>query len=211
VYTQNVGAGFPAPAFNDGDKNTVILDHDGTLTGYNVLNPNGTPFVNGTTYTRFPISLNDLPFLGAPNSVDECVSEGAQDVNAEGRPTSLISPNDFATMEFSELSPTTKGTINWGSTNGMCCDKTGLTPMACVAGANTACAGANQNVLIFTKDEIDYPGVILPRDPLSDIIVSDGHQEMSLSGRNGQGVYEPKLMNHLRIYGERDARNIAVG
>jgi hypothetical protein len=54
---------------------------------------------------KFLISLNNLPFLGTPYSVDECLSEGAQDGLLEKRPPSLISPQDYATLEFSMLTP----------------------------------------------------------------------------------------------------------
>ncbi len=51
--------------FQDGDKNTVILDHDATLSGYQVVDATGAPIPR-----RFPISLNNLPFLGVADTTN---------------------------------------------------------------------------------------------------------------------------------------------
>ncbi len=96
IYTEIVNLG----PFGDGDKNTAILDLDGTLTGYRVVDGNGDPVLD-----TFPISLNNLMFNAGFDSVDECLAEGAQDARFEGRPTSLISPGSMATLEFSALFP----------------------------------------------------------------------------------------------------------
>jgi hypothetical protein len=105
VFTENVsrgGAGAAAVSqFNDGDKNTAIIDRDGSLTGFRVVNSSKQP-VPGLE----PISLNNLPFNASSNSVDECLATGGQDEFFEGRPTSLISPGSMATLEFGALHPT---------------------------------------------------------------------------------------------------------
>ncbi|HUA36572.1 MAG TPA: G8 domain-containing protein [Candidatus Binataceae bacterium] len=88
VYTDLVNIA----AFNDGDKNTSILDLDGTLSGYEVMDPNGKP--------AFPVSLNNLPFNFSSNSVDECRAEGQQNVDLEGRPTAAMVPSGIGQLEF---------------------------------------------------------------------------------------------------------------
>ncbi len=136
VYTQNVGVTC-APGntqdFQDGDKNTVILDHDSTLSGYQVVDSSGNPIAG-----KFPISLNNLPFLAVAdttnnvlNTVDECHAEGAQDTVYEDRPTSQMSPNDYASLEFSAV------------------------PCALVStGGVKGCT--NANLMTFTKNQQDY-------------------------------------------------------
>ena len=97
VYTEEVNLSL----FVDGDKNTVILDRDGTLSGYKVVDDNGVD-VPG----KFPISLNNLAFNGSPYSVDECLSTGAQDKIIENRATALMSPQSYATLEVTAWNPT---------------------------------------------------------------------------------------------------------
>ncbi|MEO8839738.1 MAG: hypothetical protein ABI351_13635, partial [Herbaspirillum sp.] len=94
IYTQNVNQS----GFDDGDKNTAIVDLDGSLTGYKVLGPDGKE-VPG----HYPVSLNNLEFNHASNAADECLSTGNQDDDLEGRPTSIISPAHMATLEFDTL------------------------------------------------------------------------------------------------------------
>ena len=94
IYTDLVGI----DTFNDGDKNTLILDRDGSLTGMMVVGQDKKPIGN-----VFPASLNNLPFNAASNSVDECLSTGAQNALLENRPTSLISPDTLATLEFGRI------------------------------------------------------------------------------------------------------------
>lgn len=102
VYTENVNVG----DFSDGDKNTVILDRDGTLSGFKVVasdcGADGKPC---TALPKFPISLNNLGFNSTPWSVDECHAEGAQDATKEGRPSALMSPHDVAGLEVSLTVP----------------------------------------------------------------------------------------------------------
>ncbi len=97
VYTEEVNLG----PFVDGDKNTVILDRDGTLSGYKVVDDNGAD-VPG----KFPISLNNLAFNGSPYSVDECLATGAQDKKIENRASALMSPQSYATLELTAWNPT---------------------------------------------------------------------------------------------------------
>ena len=86
--------------FNDGDKNTSIIDEDGTLDGFGVqLAPN-----SGTNPVH-PISLNNLPFNNTSNSVDECLSRGTQNQQYEGRTSALMSPASMGTLQFSSLYP----------------------------------------------------------------------------------------------------------
>ncbi|MEO5764704.1 MAG: G8 domain-containing protein [Casimicrobiaceae bacterium] len=94
VFTDQVNFG----NFDDGDKNTAVVDRDGSLTGFRVVDAAGAPAAH-----RHVVSLNNLPFNATSNAVDECLSTGAQDKDAEARPTSLISPADIATLEFGAL------------------------------------------------------------------------------------------------------------
>ena len=84
--------------FNDGDKNTAVIDIDGSLTGYVVVD-SAKQKVPG----NHAISLNNLPFNASSNAVDECDATGGADEKVQGIPTSLISPGHMATLEFSAL------------------------------------------------------------------------------------------------------------
>lgn len=193
VYTQQVNL---AP-FVDGDKNTAILDRDGTLGGYGVIDASGHSLA---AQGRFPISLNNLPVNAVtdqsvtgktpPDSADECHAEGLQDAvtapsggskNGEGRQTAMMSAGSYATLEVTNL----KGNLQAGATSGF----------------------LNDDLVTLTKDEIDYPGVDLadqttyewgPNHGMTvkrDCVV--GHGCMVLTGRNQQGVYEPKVESGL--------------
>ena len=155
IYTDRVGI----DKFNDGDKNTLILDRDGSLTGMKVVGPDQKPVGN-----VFPASLNNLPFNASSNSVDECHSTGAQNTLLEGRPTSLISPSPMATLEFSSLFPkaTQPDQKSW----------------------------RYEQWLAFSKTSPDvYPD---PANPGKTLTIYD---QMKLHGRNGLGVWEPKVSN----------------
>ena len=136
IYTDKVNLA----DFVDGDKNTAILDLDGTLSGLQVVDTNGNPLPG-----EHPISLNNLEFNHTDNAMDECLSTGQQDTQYEGRPTSIMSPANTATLEFEALWP---GQFNLWWQN-----------------------------LTFTKDSLD----------------AGAHQAMTLLGRNGKGVWEPKV------------------
>ena len=150
IYTDHVGI----DTFNDGDKNTLILDRDGSLTGMKVVGPDKKPVGN-----VFPASLNNLPFNASGNSVDECLSTGAQNALLENRPTSLISPSTMATLEFASLFPkATQGEKE---------------------------PPRYEQILTFSKTAPEtYPA------PVNQI-----QTKMSLHGRNGLGVWEPKVSN----------------
>ncbi len=96
VFTDKVNVG----SFNDGDRNTAILDLDGTLSGYGVGDSQGNP-IDGA----FPISLNNLPFNASSNSVDECKAIGQQNVDLEGRDTATMAPSGVGQLEFEALFP----------------------------------------------------------------------------------------------------------
>jgi hypothetical protein len=96
IYTDRVNVN----SFKDGDKNTALIDLDGTLTGYQVVDANGVRVPD-----EYPISLNNLPFNRNGNAVDECLATGAQDTQFENRATSLISPANMASLEFEALYP----------------------------------------------------------------------------------------------------------
>jgi len=137
--------------FKDGDKNTALIDLDGSLSGFSIAKGDCT--ANCTKVKdEFPISLNNLEFNRSFNAVDECYAEGQQDEAIEQRPTSLMSPANTATLEFEALYPNPNRTkddpinVYWQD-------------------------------LKFTKDSTDY-GV---------------HQSMILQGRDGRGIWEPKV------------------
>ncbi len=105
VYTSIVNQG----DFQDGDKNTAVIDEDGTLSGLSVGDGKGMP-IAGT----FPISLNDLPFNNTTNisggqpadSAAECAALGQQNSDQEGkRPTALMSAGAMGQLEFEALYP----------------------------------------------------------------------------------------------------------
>ncbi|MBI4380783.1 MAG: G8 domain-containing protein [candidate division NC10 bacterium] len=138
VFTENVSRGGSgaqaATQFNDGDKNTAIIDLDGSLTGLRVVN-SSKQSVKGLE----PISLNNLPFNASSNSVDECRAEGAQDTFFEARPTSLISPGSMATLEFGALLPNLLDPPN--------CQDTGKNP---------AFLCNHTQIMTFSKDSLDF-------------------------------------------------------
>ena len=98
IYTEDVSVN---TNFNDGDKNTAIIDEDGTLTGLGVIPGDSATEPNPI----HAISLNNLPFNATSNSVDECLSRGGQNEAYEGRDTSLMSPAEMGTLEVSNLYP----------------------------------------------------------------------------------------------------------
>lgn len=153
IYTSLVNLG----DFRDGDRNTAVIDLDGSLTGFKVVDVAGQA-VSGA----FPISLNNLPFNASSNAVDECLATGEQDEQFEGRATSLISPGYMATLEFEAQWPA--GDTSWQD-------------------------------LTFFKDSLDY----------------GQHQSMRLSGRNGQGVWEPKVTSGFGYSVLRAERSSVLG
>ena len=185
VYTADVNLA----AFADGDKNTVLLDESPTpsenLAGYQVVAP-GCKAPCTAIANKSAISFNNLPFVSTPNAVDECLSEGQQDTALENRPTALMSPQDYATLEFSMqtlgAAPTPPG--------------------------NASCPGSpplqNCNNLTFAKDQLDFGGAAGQQtdgiagsasQPVVDC--PSTHSCINLVGRNQTGVYEPKVINGL--------------
>ena len=169
--------------FKDSDKNTAILDEDGTLTGLEVTDSTGKACGEpGATCAQvFPMSLNNLGINASrlmssnnQSSVDECLSQGAQDTLFEGRPTSLLTPQAIGSLEFSALFPSRSPSAEdcaASPPNPFCGDPDGL-------------PGTHHQTLTFTKDSTDY--------------LVDGvgqHESMSLDGRGGQGLWEPKITN----------------
>jgi G8 domain len=146
IFTEKVNFG----GFADGDKNTVLVDRDGSLTDMKVVDENGDDVPD-----VFPISFNNLPLLAASNSADECLAEGQQNMLLEDHPTSLISPGEIASFEFFALLD---------------------------SGLDLKFA----QEVTFTKDILDYP--TLPG-------FETKHFDMTLNGRNGLGVWEPKFTN----------------
>ncbi|MGH8273802.1 MAG: hypothetical protein ACRES9_06060, partial [Gammaproteobacteria bacterium] len=103
IYTELVGVN---TNFNDGDKNTAIIDEDGTFTGLGVQLAPGA----GSSPVH-AISLNNLPFNSTSNAVEECLSIGGQNALYEGRDSSLMSPSSMGTLEFSNLYPFIKDKV----------------------------------------------------------------------------------------------------
>lgn len=94
VYTAQVNRA----EFTDGDENTTILDIDGTLSGVTAI--------DSVTSESLPsISLNNLGMNASANSVDECLSEGAEDKLLEDRPTAAMVPSALGQLEFEMLYP----------------------------------------------------------------------------------------------------------
>jgi len=129
IFTELVNLG----NFDDGDKNTVIVDRDGSLTGFSVVDTN-----NNLIPGEYPISLNNLPFNVASNAVDECHATGAQNAALEGRPTSLISAGQVGTLELQALWP-----------------EKGFDPPP--AGNVPPLDERYEQWITFTKDTVDYP------------------------------------------------------
>lgn len=160
IYTQYVNL----DQFNDGDKNTAIIDEDGTLDGFGVVLAPGAG-----TIPEHPISLNNLPFNATSNSVDECLSRGAQNEADEGRDTSLMSPSEIGQLELSDLYPFRTDSSH---------------------PAYPGVPNSHFQLMTFTRtDQIPdgNGGVTRPGMTLK-------------YGRNGQGLYEPKVANRHGYY-----------
>ena len=189
IYTDKVNLG----PFNDGDKNTLIVDLDGTLTGFEVVN-------GSTTKVDNAISLNNLPFNATAvraqpgdaqltqTSADECLAEGAQDHLAEQRPTSLIEPGSLGTLEFEAETPQTCEPAP-NKTPPCDCNLDLGQPGACTTAqqADQCSCHKNWQHITFTKDSTDYDS-LFPQD-------RPKHWHMTLHGRNFLGVWEPKVLN----------------
>ena len=155
VYTELVNIS----AFSDGDKNTAIIDLDGTLGRYKVT-PTSDSKLEGLLH---PISLNNLSLNAAGGdpggSVDECQAKGKQDAKAEGRASANFSPGEVGALEFEALFPNPP--------------------------APDAEEDKNKHLqdITFTKDSTEFIGALLE------------HSAVTLHGRNGQGIWEPKVQS----------------
>ncbi|MEO8605492.1 MAG: G8 domain-containing protein [bacterium] len=161
IYTDKVSLNLE---FNDGDKNTAVIDEDGTLTGYGVGDP-AKQFENPGHIN--PISLNNLPFNATSNSVDECFSRGQQNDNVEGRDSSLISAGSLGTLEFSTLYP-------WKDTT--------APPPTPVPFPGPDGDTTHTQFITFTRDDLSRGA--------NDTMF---HPAMQLHSRDGRGVWEPKV------------------
>lgn len=93
VFTETVNMN---NGISDGDKQTIILDKDSTLSGYKVCNGSGC----NDAINHYPISLNNLAFYATPYTVDEPDAIGRNNVIA----SALMSPHKYATINI-ETSP----------------------------------------------------------------------------------------------------------
>ncbi|MDC0534758.1 hypothetical protein OAO18_03000 [Francisellaceae bacterium] len=78
---------------HDGDKSTIIIDKDGSLSGFRSCDAQGKCNIGTETLAHhFPISLNNLDIYATAYSLDEPDSSGRNNV----RPSSLMSPHQYA-------------------------------------------------------------------------------------------------------------------
>jgi len=169
IYTEVVGVN---TEFNDGDKNTAIVDEDGSLTGFGIgdatsLKPVCVPGQTAGPGCIQAISLNNLPFNATANSVDECFSRGGQNAKYEGRDSSLISSGSMGTLEFSTLYP-------WQQTTG--------NPPTPVPFPGPNGDTSHTQFLTFSRDDLS-----------AGQNNTTFHPTMQLHSRDGRGVWEPKL------------------
>jgi hypothetical protein len=154
IYTEEVNTG----VFNDGDKNTIVGDLDGTLSGFLTT----SSLLLGST--AYPISLNNLEINASSNSVDECLSTGAQDAKLEGRPTSAMVAGGIGSLEFESLFP-------------KCDYNNGGGDLGCNTQPDPNPSYNYTQLITFTKDSLEF----------------SKHPTMSLHSRNGLGAWEPKV------------------
>jgi hypothetical protein len=143
--------------FTDGDENTTIVDLDGSLSGIAAMDSIGDKLPT--------ISLNNLGINASSNSVDECLSEGAEDNLTEGRPTSAMVPSALGQLEFEQLYPPSPK------------------PIPTKDNPNPLNALAHKQLITVAKNTIDF-------DALTNV---EHHQQMPLTSRNGLGDWEPKV------------------
>ena len=176
-------------SFQDGDKNTAIIDLDGTLGGYlsatirialywALLFPRlAAPECQAGSCDSLsgklhPISLNNLELNAAGGdpggSVDECQAEGKQD-------TKLRKGDRPPTSRPAKLE-------RWNSS----------------AVSRHYSAGRRTHPAPMTKPRI-IVGMIrwspLPKTPPNSAERSSSIREMVLGGRDGQGIWEPKVQS----------------
>ncbi len=159
IYTEEVNTG----QFNDGDKNTLVGDLDGTLSGF--LTTEQATLLGSTAY---PISLNNLEINASSDSVDECLSEGTQDAKLEGRPTSAMVAGGIGSLEIESLFPK--------------CNTHLAPPNGCNTSPDAQPTYDYTQLITITKDSVEFP-----------TLKTNFHPSMSLHGRNGLGAWEPKV------------------
>ncbi|MBY0573535.1 MAG: hypothetical protein K2P84_07630 [Undibacterium sp.] len=93
VFTETVNM---ANGISDGDKQTIILDKDASLAGFQVCNQSGC----NDAINHYPISLNNLSFYATPYTIDEPHAIGRNNVIE----TAIMSPHKYATINI-ETSP----------------------------------------------------------------------------------------------------------
>lgn len=78
----------------DGDKQTVEIDRDATLSGYSLCAATSSSTCSTSTANHYPISLNNLNVFQTPYTTDEPHSRGRNNVIS----TALMSPHKYATV-----------------------------------------------------------------------------------------------------------------
>lgn len=93
IFTKiaNLSAGL-----QDGDKQTVEIDRDATLSGYKVCESHNASVCSDNGLNHFPISLNNLNIFATRSTIDEPHSQGRNNVVS----SALMSPNKFATVNL---------------------------------------------------------------------------------------------------------------
>ncbi|MCF6816859.1 hypothetical protein L3H31_10830, partial [Corynebacterium sp. MC-29] len=96
------------PPLQDGDKQTVEIDKDTTLSGYEVCTTKDTAKCStNSNLNHYPISLNNLDIFSTASTIDEPDSRGRNNVAA----SALMSPHKYATVNV--------GIANQSSINGL--------------------------------------------------------------------------------------------
>ena len=78
----------------DGDKQTVEIDKDATLSGYKLCATANSTVCSNNTANHYPISLNNLNFFATKYTTDEPHSQGRNNVVS----SALMSPHKYATV-----------------------------------------------------------------------------------------------------------------
>ncbi|MCF6777078.1 G8 domain-containing protein [Thiotrichales bacterium 19X7-9] len=85
------------PPLQDGDKQTVEIDKDTTLSGYKLCTSiDTTQCSTSADLNHFPISLNNLDIFSTASTIDEPDSRGRNNVAA----SALMSPHKYATVNI---------------------------------------------------------------------------------------------------------------
>lgn len=98
----------------DGDKQTVEIDRDTTLSGYYLCQSSDTTVCSNSTTNsanHYPISLNNLDIFATKSTTDEPDSRGRNNVIS----SALMSPNKFATINVGVGSQIKMNTLQHGA------------------------------------------------------------------------------------------------